>query len=54
MGANGLALTVVGSPIIFGEPITLLMGIGMVVLITGVLFVELGVQAAANKKAEIV
>lgn len=49
--ASGVALTAVGSLIVFGEPITLLMGIGIVVIIAGVLCVELGAQAAI-KKAE--
>ncbi|MCS6576370.1 SMR family transporter [Curtobacterium flaccumfaciens pv. flaccumfaciens] len=49
-GASGVALTAIGSLIIFGEPITFLMGVGIVVIIAGVLCVELGAQAA--KKAE--
>lgn len=49
-GASGVALTAIGSLLIFGEPITLVMGIGIVVIIAGVLCVELGSQAA--KKAE--
>lgn len=48
-GASGVALTAVGSLIVFGEPITLLMGIGIVVIIAGVLCVELGAQAAIKK-----
>lgn len=50
-GASGVALTAIGSLIVFDEPITLLMGIGIVVIIAGVLCVELGAQAA-SKKAE--
>lgn len=50
-GASGVALTAIGSLIVFDEPITLLMGIGIVVIIAGVLCVELGAQAAI-KKAE--
>jgi len=45
-GASGVALTAIGSLIIFDEPLTLLMGIGIVVIIAGVLCVELGAQAA--------
>lgn len=45
-GATGVALTAVGSLLVFGEPITLLMGIGIAVVIAGVLCVELGAQAA--------
>lgn len=52
-GASGVALTAVGSLLIFAEPITLLMGIGIGVVIAGVLCVELGAQAA-HKKAESV
>lgn len=51
-GASGVALTAIGSLIVFGEPLTLLMGIGIVVIIAGVLCVELGAQSA--KKAEAV
>ncbi|CAI7614547.1 unnamed protein product [Penicillium discolor] len=36
-GASGVALTALLSLIIFGEPLTLLMGIGIVVVIAGVL-----------------
>ncbi len=50
-GANGVALTAVGSHLIFDEPITTLMGIGIILIIAGVLCVELGAQAA-HKKAE--
>ncbi len=45
-GASGVALTAIMSLVIFGEPITLLMGIGIVVIMAGVLLVELGSQAA--------
>ena len=47
--AAGVALTAIGSLIVFGEPITLLMGVGIVVIIAGVLCVELGSQAAHQK-----
>jgi small multidrug resistance pump len=50
-GASGVALTAIGSLAIFGEPLTFLMGVGIVVIIAGVLCVELGAQAA-HKKAE--
>lgn len=45
-GASGIALTAIGSSIIFGEPITVLMGVGIVVITAGVLCVELGAQTA--------
>ncbi len=51
-GASGVALTAVLSAILFGEPITLLMGLGILVIIAGVLCVELGSQSA-HKKAEV-
>lgn len=51
-GASGVALTAIMSLIIFGEPLTLLMGIGIALVIGGVLCVELGAQAA-HKKAEV-
>lgn len=50
-GASGVALTAIGSLAIFGEPITLLMGIGITVIIAGVLCIELGAQAAHRKAA---
>jgi small multidrug resistance pump len=45
-GASGVALTAIMSLIVFGEPITLVMGIGIAVIMAGVLLVELGSQAA--------
>jgi small multidrug resistance pump len=52
-GAIGVALTAVLSMVIFGEPLTLLMGIGIVVVIAGVLCVEFGTQLAHKKTAEV-
>lgn len=51
-GASGVAFTAVGSFRLFGEPITALMGVGIIVIIAGVLCVELGAQAA-HKNPEI-
>ncbi|MCD2440658.1 SMR family transporter [Agromyces sp. SYSU K20354] len=51
-GASGVALTAIMSLIIFWEPITLLMGIGIAVVMAGVLLVELGSQAA-HKNTEV-
>lgn len=45
-GAAGVALTAVLSAAIFDEPLTPLMGAGIVVIIAGVLCVELGAQRA--------
>jgi small multidrug resistance pump len=39
------------SMVLFGEPLSLLMGVGIVIVIAGVLCVELGSQAAQAKTA---
>ena len=49
-GAIGVALTAALSMVFFGEPVTLLMGIGIVLVVGGVLLVELGSQAAQKKR----
>ena len=49
--ASGVALTAVGSLVIYNEPLTFLMIVGIIVIIAGVLCVELGSQAA-HKKAK--
>ncbi|NQX13316.1 QacE family quaternary ammonium compound efflux SMR transporter [Microbacteriaceae bacterium VKM Ac-2855] len=48
-GAAGVALTAVLSLLIFGEPLSALSSVGIVILIGGVLCVELGSQAATEK-----
>ena len=48
-GASGVALTAVLSNLMFKEPLTAIMIIGIIVIIVGVLMIELGSQAA-NKK----
>ncbi|GAA4704658.1 small multidrug resistance pump [Promicromonospora umidemergens] len=45
-GAAGVALTALMSMVLFAEPITLLMAVGIVLVIGGVLCVELGAQRA--------
>ncbi len=40
--ATGVALTAVASKFLFGEPLTLLMSSGIVLIIGGVLLIELG------------
>lgn len=50
-GATGVALTAALSAVIFDEPLTPLMGAGIVVIIAGVLFVEIGAQRARAKSA---
>ena len=45
-GALGVALTAIMSAIIFGEPLTVVMGFGLLLIIGGVLCVEIGSQKA--------
>ena len=49
-GASGVALTAVLSALIFGEALTPLMLVGIVLIILGVLTIELGTQRAATKR----
>lgn len=49
-GASGVALTAVLSALIFGEALTPLMLVGIVLIILGVLTIELGAQRAATKR----
>lgn len=49
-GACGVALTAVLSKMIFGEPLTALMGLGITLIIAGVLTVELGSQQALRRR----
>lgn len=51
-GACGVALTAVASWLVFGEPLTPLMALGIVVVIAGVLCVELGAQRAHEVREE--
>ncbi|WP_440709062.1 DMT family transporter [Herbiconiux sp. YIM B11900] len=51
-GASGVALTAVLSALVFGEPLTPVMVIGIALIVVGVLCVELGSQAAARKRLE--
>ena len=48
-GALGVALTAIMSFVVFGEPLTVVMGIGLVLIILGVLVVELGSQRAHDR-----
>lgn len=50
-GASGVMLTALLSSLLFGEPLTAVMGLGIVLIIGGVLCVELGSQAARKKGA---
>jgi small multidrug resistance pump len=49
-GAMGVALTAVFAAIIFGQPLTFVMVIGLVLIVGGVLTVEMGSQAALRKR----
>ena len=51
-GASGVVLAAVLSAAIFGEPLTAVMGLGMVAIISGVLTVELGSQKAQQTAAQ--
>ena len=48
-GALGVALTALLSALLFAEPLTALMGLGMVLIIGGVFLVELGSQCAHDR-----
>lgn len=45
-GASGVTLTALLSAVIYDESLTLVMGLGMILIIAGVLTVELGSQKA--------
>ncbi|WP_137723263.1 DMT family transporter [Prescottella subtropica] len=45
-GATGVALTAVLATVLFGDPLTALMGVGIALVIAGVLCVELGSSSA--------
>jgi small multidrug resistance pump len=49
--AIGVAATAVLSALIFGEPLTPLMGVGLGLVMVGVLVVELGSQAAQEQQS---
>ena len=49
-GAMGVALTAIFAAIIFGQPLTLIMILGLVLIIGGVLPAEMGSQAAIRKR----
>lgn len=48
-GATGVVLTAALSAAIFGEPVTLLMGAGMALIIGGILLVEVGSHRATEE-----
>ena len=48
-GALGVALTAVLSMLVFGEPITVLVALGIALIMAGVLLVEVGAQRAGKQ-----
>ena len=48
-GALGVALTAVLSMLVFGEPITVLVALGIALIMVGVLLVEIGAQRAGTQ-----
>lgn len=50
-GASGVALTAVLAALIFGDPLTGVMGVGIALVIGGVLCVELGAQSARSARS---
>ncbi|GAC66803.1 DMT family transporter [Gordonia soli] len=50
-GASGVALTALASAAIYDEPLTILMGIGFVLVVGGVLLVEFGSHPADSDTA---
>ena len=48
-GALGVALTAVLSMLVFGEPITVLVALGVALIMAGVLLVEVGAQRAGTQ-----
>jgi small multidrug resistance pump len=49
-GALGVALTALFSALLFGEPLTPIMGLGLALIIAGVLCIELGRQRAERAR----
>ncbi|RJL32619.1 DMT family transporter [Bailinhaonella thermotolerans] len=49
-GAAGVTLTALLATVIFGDPLTALMGVGIALVIAGVLCVEIGSQAARARR----
>lgn len=52
--AAGVALTAILSTLVFAEPFTLVMGIGIVLIAAGVLCVELGSMQRPGRRREVV
>lgn len=52
-GALGVALTAVFAMLLFGEPLTPVMLVGLALIMIGVLVVELGSQAARRQQRDV-
>ncbi|MFF8650705.1 DMT family transporter [Streptomyces griseoluteus] len=50
-GASGVALTAILAALLFGDPLTGVMGLGIALVIAGVLCVELGAQSVRARPA---
>ena len=50
-GAGGVTVTAVLSALLYGEPLTALMGLGIALIIAGVLTVEVGAQHARQPES---
>ena len=50
-GAGGVTVTAVLSALLYGEPLTALMGLGIALIIAGVLTVEFGAQHARHRES---
>lgn len=50
-GAAGVAATAILSTLIYGEPFSALMGVGIVLVIAGVVLIELGGNNAAGEES---
>ncbi len=48
-GAMGVVLTAVFGAVLYGEPLTGVMGIGIALIIAGVVTIEMGAEKAARK-----
>lgn len=51
-GAGGVTVTALLSAVIYDEPLTVIMGVGIVLIIAGVLTVELGSQKAQDHETQ--
>ena len=50
-GAAGVTLTAILAALLFGDPLTAVMGVGIALVIAGILCVEIGAQSAQDRRA---